>query len=95
MASLALRIYFMKIHIITICALAFASSILAGEQVLRDSHGTRIGTIETCSNGVQIARDAHGTRVGEYDPKQNVTRDAHGTRVGEGNFLSALITRPH
>jgi hypothetical protein len=65
----------------------------AGEQVLRDSHGVRIGTIETRSDGVQVARNAHGVRVGQYDPKQNVTRDAHGARVGEGNFLSALIAR--
>ena len=83
----------MKIHLIIIATLALTMTAFAGEQVLRDSHGIRIGTIETLSDGVQIARDAHGNRVGQYDPKQNVTRDAHGSRVGQGNFLSALIAK--
>ena len=65
------------------------------EQILRDSRGSRIGTIETRPDGTQVARDARGTRVGEYDPKHNVTRDSRGTRVGEGNFLASLITSPH
>jgi hypothetical protein len=65
------------------------------EQVLRDSRGNRLGTIETKSNGTLVAKDARGNRVGEYDTKRNTTRDARGNKVGEGNLLSALITAPH
>jgi hypothetical protein len=84
----------MKIWVLTFCALSVASAAVAGEQILRDSHGTRLGTIQTRGDGMQIARDARGTPVGEYDPKTNTTRDAHGTRIGDGNFLSALIVCP-
>lgn len=76
-------------------AIVAACSCLAREQVLRDSVGKRVGTIEVRADGVQIARDGRGTRLGEYDPKSNTTRDARGMRVGEGNFLSALMTCGH
>ncbi len=61
------------------------------EQILRDRTGSKIGSIETQSNGVQIARDRTGSKVGEYDPRSNVTRDRTGSKFGDGNQLAALI----
>ena len=65
------------------------------EEVLKDSRGNRVGSIQTQSDGRRVAKDARGNRVGEYDPKNNVTKDARGNRVGNGDFLSSLITSPH
>ena len=60
-------------------------------QVLKDKHGSRMGEIETRSDGAQIIRDKHGTRLGEYNSRDNVTRDKHGSRVGTGNLLTTLL----
>ena len=59
-------------------------------QVLRDSHGSKIGEIIE-SGGKLIIRDARGSKKGEYDPKSNVTRDAKGNKVGTGNLLTSLL----
>lgn len=57
-------------------------------QILRDSHGNKIGEIID-QGSRQVLRDAHGNRLGEFDGK--ITRDAHGNRVGEGNLLTSLL----
>jgi hypothetical protein len=61
------------------------------KELLRDQHGSRIGEIETMSDGKQIIRDNHGTRLGEYSSRDNVTRDKHGSRIGTGNLLTRLL----
>ena len=56
-------------------------------QVLRDSHGHKIGEIqESC--GKKIIRDEHGHKLGEFDGR--VTRDEHGRLVGSGDLLTSL-----
>ena len=60
-------------------------------EVLRDRHGSRMGQIETRSDGVQIIRDQHGSRLGEYNPHNHETRDKHGIRLGTGNLLTTLL----
>ena len=57
-------------------------------QVLRDSHGNKIGEIqESC--GKKIIRDEHGHKLGEFDGR--VTRDEHGHLVGSGDLLTSLL----
>lgn len=57
-------------------------------QVLRDSHGRKIGEIqESC--GKKIIRDEHGHKLGEFDGR--VTRDEHGHLVGSGDLLTSLL----
>ncbi len=57
-------------------------------QVLRDSHGRKIGEIQE-SGGKKIIRDEHGRKLGEFDGK--VTRDEHGRLVGTGDLLTSLL----
>ncbi len=60
------------------------------KETLRDSHGRRIGEIETVGTK-QIIRDEHGHRLGEFDGK--VTRDEHGHKIGNGNLLTMLLKK--
>lgn len=59
-------------------------------QVLRDSHGRMLGTIEI-NGSKQIIRDEHGRYLGEFDGK--ITRDAHGRMIGQGNLLTTLLVK--
>jgi hypothetical protein len=62
------------------------------EEIVRDTAGKRIGTIETLTDGTVLARDAQGNKVGEYDPRTDVTRNAARRKVGVGNHLLWLIS---
>ncbi len=66
----------------------------AAREVLRDSRGTIIGTVEPQRlTGKLVARDARGMVVGSYDPRLNETRDARGQVMGRGKLLGALLLR--
>ncbi len=59
-------------------------------QVLKDSHGRTIGTIEKSGTREKL-RDEHGKLLGEYDGKS--TRDCHGRLIGNGNLLTMLLKK--
>ncbi|MGF2943434.1 MULTISPECIES: hypothetical protein [Enterococcus] len=61
------------------------------DQVLKDSHGRKLGSIKQEGNR-QILKDSRGRRLGSYDLKDNITRDSSGRRVGTGNLLTTLLT---
>lgn len=58
------------------------------DQVLKDSHGHRIGEIKDRGNRQEIYNE-HGHRLGYYDGRY--TYDEHGHRIGEGNLLTTLL----
>ena len=60
------------------------------KQVLKDSHGRTIGTIET-SGSKQIIKDSHGKTLGTFDGKY--TKDSHGKTIGQGNLLTTLLNQ--
>lgn len=60
-------------------------------QDLRDRNGSKIGQIETRSDGVQVLRDKNGSKLGEYNPRDNTTRNKNGGKVGTGNLLTTLL----
>jgi hypothetical protein len=60
------------------------------EEILRDSHGNKIGSIRNTSQGQEI-RDSRGNRLGYYDERADVTKDNRGNRIGTGNQLSSLL----
>lgn len=59
-------------------------------EILKDSHGHTIGTIET-TGSKQRLKDEQGKALGEYDGR--VTRDSHGHIVGNGNLLTMLLNK--
>ena len=58
------------------------------KQVLKDSRGRTIGTIET-SGSKQIIKDSYGRTLGTFDGKY--TKDSHGRTIGQGNLLTTLL----
>lgn len=56
--------------------------------VLRDSHGHKLGEIRTSGTRQEIY-DAHGHKKGSYDGRY--TYDEHGHKIGEGNLLASLL----
>lgn len=60
------------------------------DQVLRDAHGKKLGTIKQ-EGGKEVIRNATGKKLGTYDPNSNITRDATGHKIGTGNLLTSLL----
>jgi len=60
-------------------------------QVIKDSLGKILGTIETDSRGVMTLKTQLGEILGTYDPKTNLTRTFLGEIVGTGNLLTTLL----
>lgn len=60
------------------------------DQILRDAHGKKLGTIKQ-ENGKEVIRNANGKKLGSYDANNNTTRDANGRKIGTGNILTSLL----
>lgn len=60
-------------------------------QILSDSLGRPLGSLESQPDGTQRLYDRNGVPLGVYDPRMNQTRDTSGRPVGSGNLLASLL----
>lgn len=60
-------------------------------QILTNSRGTEIATIEDRGECRQILLSQRGTLLGEYNKCNNTTTTGSGRYVGQGNQLGSLI----
>jgi YD repeat-containing protein len=60
-------------------------------EVIKDSMGRLLGSIDTNPNGYERGYDAQGQMLGSYDPQSNTTKIATGILLAKGNALAGLI----
>ena len=60
-------------------------------ELIKDSRGDVLGSIETGDDGGQVLRDANGKIRGYYDPATDHTRGPDKRILAKGNVLRTLI----
>jgi hypothetical protein len=60
------------------------------DEVLRDHHGKKIGTISKAGLQ-QVVKNAAGLKLGTYNTSNDTTYDKNGAVVGTGNLLATLL----
>jgi len=60
-------------------------------ELIKDSYGNVLGSVETGLDGSQVLRDANGKIRGYYDPSTDHTRGPDKRILAKGNVLKTLI----